>query len=242
MSWRRITVFAAISAIVSAVVTVLVLSWWDSQRPITSLAPAPPAQPTRPPDATSIVVATLSPPAPTSSPMPSGPLVYIIQTGDTLGGLALEFDVPLENLLAANNLTEDSILSVGQEIVIPVGGSTAIAPTPQASPLATSGPAFVTIREIRSPGSVAAETVVLTNLGGTVNLAGWTLSDGKDDRYTFPDVTMFANAEISLHTGAGTNAPSDLYWGQSEALWGQTGTVAYLRDAAGKLVATYRVP
>lgn len=242
MSWRRIAVFIAISAIVSAAVTLLVLSWWESQQPVANPAPLPSAQTTRPPDATPIPVVTLSPPAPTASPTLGGPFVYTIQSGDTLGRLSLEFDVPLEDLLAANDLTEDAILSVGQEIVIPIGGSTVITSTAKATPIATTGPAFVTIREIRSPGSPAAETVVLTNLGGAVNLAGWTLSDGQDNRYTFPDVTMFADAEINLHTGAGTNTPSDLYWGQSEARWGRSGTVAYLRDAAGKLVATYRVP
>jgi hypothetical protein len=100
----------------------------------------------------------------------------------------------------------------------------------------------VIIREIESPGVLDAETIVLTNVGQVVNLAGWTLSDGTGNRYTFPDVTIFADAEIRLHTRAGTNTPSDLYWGQSATRWSKTGTVAYLRDARGKLVATYQVP
>ena len=245
MGGRRIAGFIAINAIVAAAVTLLVLSWWEARQPAAAPAAAPtemaPVPTARPLDAKPVPAST-EPPAPVSTPTPSAPFVYTVQSGDTLGGLSVEFDVPLEDLLAANDLTEDAILSIGQELIIPIGGSTVIEPTSEVTPAATSGPALVTIREIRSPGSLAAETVVLTNLGGTVNLAGWTLSDGKDNRYTFPDVTMFADAEVNLRTGAGVNTPSDLYWGESEARWGQRGTVAYLRDAAGKLVSTYRVP
>lgn len=246
MNWRRLAVFIAINVIVSAAVTLLVLSIWESRRPAPAPQPAPtarPLDPTSPLAATPLPEAT-QPPLPTASPSPAtaGPFMYIIQPGDTLGSLSLKFDVPLAALLAVNSLSEDAILSVGQEITIPVGASIAAVPTVAASPAATSGPAFVTVREIESPGSIDAEAVTLTNLGKLINLAGWTLSDGAGNRYTFPDVTVFAGAEISVHTRAGTNTPSDLYWGESEARWGRKGTTAYLRDASGKLVATYRVP
>lgn len=240
MSWKRAALFVMMNVIISATVTLLILSTWDAQR---SAVPSPIsiAQSTPPPaapGATPIEAPTL---APTTAP--SGPITYAIQSGDTLGGLALRFDVSLEDLLAANDLDEDEILSIGQEIIIPVGGSPTVAPaaTRVATPSA-AGPALLVIREIEQPGSLSGETVILTNLGEVVTLTGWTLSDGRTNRYTFPDVTLFPDAEISLHTGAGTDSPSDLYWGASDAIWGATGTVAYLRDASGRLVATYRVP
>jgi LysM repeat protein len=240
--------FIAINAIVSATVTLLVLSTWDAQRPrpepIPTLAGVAQVSSTPLPNATTLV--PTEPPAPAVTPTPSGPFVYAIESGDTLGGLALRFDVPLADLLAANDLTEDAILSVGQELTIPVGSPVEPTPTPDntppPTPAATSGPALVVIREIELPGSVNGETIILTNLGEVINLAGWTLSDGRDNRYTFPDVTLFAGAEINLHTREGANSPTDLYWGASAAVWGETGTVAYLRDANGRLVATYRVP
>jgi LysM repeat protein len=246
MDARRMAIFVAISAVVSLLVTLLVLSWWDSQRsiPASNAGPTPfaPAQSTPLPDSSTALPLSTEPSPPIASPTSAGPFVYTIEAGDTLGSLSLEFDVPLEDLLAANDLTEDAILSVGQTITIPVGASTEVAP-PEATPAATTtGPTLVTIREIESPGAIGGEAVILTNLGDAVNLAGWTLSDGKDNRYTFPDVTMFAGAEIALHTDAGANTPSDLYWGESAARWGRAGTVAYLRDAGGRLVATYRVP
>ena len=250
MNWRRWWLFIAINVIVSASVTLVILSIWESRRSAPAPIPAPIvlAQATHPPEVTASP-RTSQPPepaptlAPTPSPTPTGPFSYVIESGDTLGSLSVKFDVPLADLLAANNLTEDAILSVGQEITVPVGGSAAaVATATNATPSATSGLGFVTIREIESPGSLDAEAVILTNLGPFVNLAGWTLSDGSSNRYTFPDVTIFADAEIKLHTRAGTNTPADLYWGQSEARWGKKGMVAYLRDASGKLVATYRVP
>lgn len=250
MDARRIALFVAISAVVSLLVTLLVLSWWDSQRPspaaIAVPTPFAQTQSTPLPDSPTALPLSTKPSPPPASSTPVGPFVYTIEAGDTLGSLSLEFDVPLEDLLAANDLTEDTILSVGQTITIPAGGSTVVAPleTTAAATVAatTTGPALVTIREIESPGAIDGEAVILTNLGDAVNLAGWTLSDGKDNRYTFPEVTMFADSEITLHTGAGTNSPSDLYWGESAARWGSTGTIAYLRDTAGRLVATYRVP
>lgn len=43
---------------------------------------------------------------------------YIVQTGDTLWGIAQNFNVEVDELKLANNLTDDN-LSVGQEILIP---------------------------------------------------------------------------------------------------------------------------
>ncbi len=235
MDWRRMALLIAINVVVSATVTLLVLSWWEARRP------AAPISTPRPSGSVPTADSTL-PAEPTSIPTLSGPFVYTIQAGDTLGSLSLDFDLPLSDLLAANGLTEDAILSIGQTITIPLGGLPAAAPESTASPVATTGAAFVVIREIVAPGALPGEAILLTNLGGRINLSGWTLSNGKGNRYTFPDVTLFADAEISLHTAAGTNTPSDLFWGEGEAHWGTAGTVAYLRDASGKLVATYRVP
>jgi len=241
MNWRRAALFVAMNVIISATVTLLILSAWDARR---SAIPNPSsiAQSTSPP--TAQVANPTEEPARAPTSTPSRPFTYAIQPGDTLGDLAVRYDVSVDDLLAANDLSEDAILSVGQEIIIPASG------TPESAPAATrvvtppdaAGPALIVIREIEQPGSVSGETVILTNLGEVVNLAGWTLSDGRNYRYTFPDVTLFPDAEINLHTGAGTDTPSDLYWGESDAVWAATGTVAYLRDATGKLIATYRVP
>ncbi len=47
---------------------------------------------------------------------------------------------------------------------------------------------------------------------------------------------------VRLWTGSGVDTAADLYWGSGTAIWNNTGDAAYLRDAAGNLVATYTYP
>src|SRR3972149_916592 len=146
MDWRRLAVFIAINIVVSVAATLITLSIWESSRQPASAPLATPiaeAQSTPAPQATPIATSLPTDvPAPTFTPTPPGPFLYTIQPGDTLGSLALEFDVALEELLAANGLTEDAILSVGQQITIPVPGVPEDASSPAATPEATSAPAL----------------------------------------------------------------------------------------------------
>src|SRR5437867_7862262 len=48
----------------------------------------------------------------------SGPM-YIVQSGDTLSYIALRFNVPMNDLIAANPTMDPNFLSEGQAIVIP---------------------------------------------------------------------------------------------------------------------------
>jgi LysM repeat protein len=251
MSLRRMAIFIGINILVSASVTLLVLSVWDAGRspahPIPTLAPTViAAAPT-----TSVIAPTATPASipPTAAPASR---IYFVQSGDTLSAIARNFDIPIADLLAANNLKDGDLLSIGQKLIIPTGNSpTPLAVTPSPTPIKPRpvstqsialGDAFVTIREIVSNGRLSEEAVVLTNLGSKVNLKGWTLADGESHKYTFPDLTLLPNSEVNVHTKSGVNTATDLYWGQPEARWGATGAVAYLRDPNGKLIATYRVP
>ena len=51
----------------------------------------------------------------------SGARIYVVQSGDTAYGIALEFDVTLEELAAANGITVDALGSLfeGEELIIP---------------------------------------------------------------------------------------------------------------------------
>lgn len=77
------------------------------------------------------------------------PFLYEVTAGDTLGGIAFDFDVSIADLVAANELdSEDAILQIGQTLIIPLGGladlpSTAT-PTATARATATESPARVT--------------------------------------------------------------------------------------------------
>jgi LysM repeat protein len=169
--------------------------------------------------------------------------VYVVEPGDTLDGIAHRFSVSVTALLAINNLTNADLVSIGQMLIIPDESITVISsPTPIRPQPVALGDAFVTIREISGRGDLAQESIILTNIGAKTNLAGWTLSDGKEHEFIFPDLVLLTNADISLHTTGGTNTSNHLYWGRSEPLWMISGTVAFLRDPDDRLIATYRVP
>src|SRR5512143_1576130 len=77
---------------------------------------------------TPTVLPTLVPqvltPAPTNTPAPTPtPIVHIVQPGDTLLGIALQYNVTLEELYQVNGVLKPELLQIGQSIVIPVPGS-----------------------------------------------------------------------------------------------------------------------
>ena len=47
--------------------------------------------------------------------------VYTIKSGDTLGNLASEFKVDINQLLSVNGISADDILPVGAALIIPIG-------------------------------------------------------------------------------------------------------------------------
>jgi LysM repeat protein len=58
---------------------------------------------------------------PTITPTPTidGPFFYTIQEGDTIFGIAAQFGVDINRLLEVNQLTFDSVIVPGQQILIP---------------------------------------------------------------------------------------------------------------------------
>jgi LysM repeat protein len=86
------------------------------------------ATPTASPTLTSTPLPTESPtpsytPAPTLTPTATPtpePVVYVVGAGDGLLAIAREFGVSAEDLAEANGIDPEDILSIGQELVIPV--------------------------------------------------------------------------------------------------------------------------
>jgi LysM repeat protein len=117
-----ILVNAVISAVISVVVALLVI------RPVQmALTATPTIGPT----------ATQSAAGPPPSPEP---VLHVVQTGDTISGLALQYDVPEADIIAANQLANPNYLQVGTELLIPVGGFIPATPTLTPVPTATDTP------------------------------------------------------------------------------------------------------
>lgn len=74
-------------------------------------------------------------------PQPSAtPVIHTVRPGDNLTALALEYDVPAEDIIAANQLANPDFLQVGTKLVIPVGGLQPATPTWTAVPTASDTP------------------------------------------------------------------------------------------------------
>lgn len=120
-----IGVNAIISAVISLIVGLILM------RPgQTVVTPAP----TKAAPATQAAAAAATP--------TSAEVVHVVQAGDTISGLALKYDVPEADIIAANDLQNPNFLQLGAELKIPVGGLPQITPTwtPQPTPTETPIP------------------------------------------------------------------------------------------------------
>ncbi len=250
MRGRTWAIVIAVNIILSAVVMLTILLLWERTDSPDSATPAAAS--------TSLTAEgdEVSPPLlvtpPSSTP---GPQTYVVQTGDTLGGIAQAYGVPLDRLMTANGITNPDLLRAGQTLVIPL--EPLPTPSPEAIPtesnpegtprltspatLTPSGPPLVEIGQIVGAGNLDAEVVVLRNVGGLAHLSGWSLSDTEGDIFIFPDITLFPSTQLRVHSTAGRSTPSDLYWRRETPAWSGGGLVT-LRDSADNVVDTYIAP
>jgi LysM repeat protein len=252
MNARRFLLFLLLNAVVAVSATFAALWFWDrfvrgGQAPVAPAAPtATAASPTL---IGALPAITPFPTLPTQPP--ALPQTHVVRAGETLGRIAALYGVTIEDLVRANNLSNPNALDVGQTLVIPIGGfeptatpAPAIATVPPI-PTATRDPnqaaPQLTIREIRTPGVLQTETVVIANSGGPVEMSGWTLRDEGGRSYTFPALTLFAGGSVSVRTTSGQNSASELFWGQTQAAWA-SGRQALLTDPGGVIVARFTVP
>jgi LysM repeat protein len=261
MSFRQMLPFLFLNVIVSAVVVLSILFWWDSRGGGTALAEAT-ATAELPPG----VLATpniAAPPSGTAAPEAAaaaadsasgdGPVVHVVQAGDTLNRISQEYDVSVEDIMAANNLTDPNNIPVGWELTIPVGGlptptvppptEIAARPSPIPTEAVAAGQGEIAVAGITDPGALDAEAVQIVNNGAErQSLLGWTVRDEDNNAYTFGDVSIFGEgAGILLHSRAGSDSPLELFWGLEEPAW-RSGETLTLWDAAGQVVATFVVP
>jgi hypothetical protein len=100
----------------------------------------------------------------------------------------------------------------------------------------------VKISSVVGAGTLSSEIVVVKFEGeGQLNLASWQLKDEDGNIFKFPQLTLYPNGAVQVHTVTGTDTVIDLYWGLGDAVW-SSGENARLFDAQGNLRAVYRVP
>lgn len=133
------------------------------------ILPSPTARPTFSPQ--------MLTPIPTNTPAPTPtPVVHIVQPGDTLLGIALQYGVTLDALQQINGVLRPETLQIGQQIIIPVGelapagvndGAQFLLPTPApAAVVITNTARFLTpvgslwvLGEVYNPTGEPAENV-----------------------------------------------------------------------------------
>jgi LysM repeat protein len=281
---RRLVFFLAVNAVVSVVVTLSVLWIWEATHPATAGPPVVSAG-TDVPDEGAAPASTPAPgdtagapPEQAATPEGSGggppglatitPTVYVVQPGDTLGSIADRFAVSVEDLMAANGLTDPNVLDVGQTLNIPFGdflpptltpeppteapieptsaegssnGTAPVEPTVAEGTSGEAGTPQLAIRGVIGAGETEEERVTVVNVGGDVSLAGWTLHDDQGNVFFFPALSLFQGGAVTVHTKTGQNTVTDLYWNQSTAIW-ETGETATLVDPTGADHTTFVVP
>ncbi|MHB0875998.1 MAG: LysM peptidoglycan-binding domain-containing protein [Anaerolineae bacterium] len=100
----------------------------STQSPATpTMTPRPTFTPTVLPTATATVTVTPTPTRtptatvePTATAVPEAtPTIHYVASGETLSGIAEAYGVSVDALMAANDISNASLISVGQELIIP---------------------------------------------------------------------------------------------------------------------------
>ncbi len=253
MPARKMIPFLLLNIVVSTVVVLAILYWWDNRDGGLETAASIPTTIT--PAFLQNTAVPQQELAPTNTAEPDdGPLVHIVQGGETLGTISQLYDVTVDDIVAENGLQNENFISVGQQLVIPIGGTStpepvatavpeeAVLPTPIATQPVGTGEAVVQITAVIGPDQLEDEAILLTNSGDApIALQNWTLLDEDGHEYRFGQVTLFAGSDLQLNTASGVNGPTALFWGLSEAIW-TSGETVTLQDNTGDTRVTFTVP
>ncbi|MGD8621483.1 MAG: LysM peptidoglycan-binding domain-containing protein [Anaerolineales bacterium] len=241
-TWRQYLLYLGLNVIVSALTVILVMSLWRPGTPRDSQVSTPTV------DVLAQVASRVPTITPTKAPSPT-PRTYTVRVGDTLSDIADAFGVDIDLLMSTNRMEDPNSLSAGQVIVLPPiedqeQNASESSAEPASPPSASEGGGddlSVIISGIDGAGNLELESVRLLNQGGEVSMAGWTLTDGAGNRFTFPEFTFYSTGAVEVHTRSGTNTTIDLYWGLDKAVW-TPGKEVQLRDASGMIRSTFQIP
>ncbi len=261
MNRRHLAFLVLINAVVSLVIALGVVWAFEARRPdLEELAaiytPRPEPVLAAPATQAPAVAATQStsqtaaestpedsPESPAATPEnaePQAEEIYIVQPGDTLLVVATRYNITVDDILRANNLSNPDYVFSGQRLVIPVQGGAAGGNNPEsaAEPVVQG----VEVAAVSGAGDLANEQVVVANESDlAMSLQGWTLEREGGPAYTFGNVPLFPGGSVRVRSGAGSDTTVDLFWNQPSPVW-QSGAVVRLLNAEGNVVSRYTVP
>jgi LysM repeat protein len=263
MARKQVALIIGINAVISTVISVVVVLILS--RPTTTTSSLSAAGVQNSLTSTAAMSATLE-----SSPA-GAPIIHVVQSGDTISGLALQYDVPADAIIATNQLKNPNFLQLGMELIIPIAGASiptatfTPAPTvtdtplpfeppsaqmtaasratetPLATPLPIIDPSKIEITEVVEPGDIDQEGVVLANTG-----AG--LIDMQGWVLSDADGNSYRFARLTLWPGGRVTLHSRS--GQDDPanlFWGKSeavwtpGELARLSDASGQEIVAFTV-
>lgn len=100
----------------------------------------------------------------------------------------------------------------------------------------------IEIVSVVGAGMLSAEVVVVRYYGeGELGLANWQLKNDDGTTFTFPQLILYTDGAVQVHTASGSDTVVDLYMGRRDPIW-ESGEVAKLFDPQDNLRAIYRVP
>jgi hypothetical protein len=100
----------------------------------------------------------------------------------------------------------------------------------------------VEIVSVAGAGTLDAEVVVVRYNGeGSLMLANWQLKDDNGNTFTFPQLVLYTDGAVQVHTAPGSDTVVDLYMDLRDPIW-ESGEMARLFDPQDNLRAIYRVP
>lgn len=272
MSRRYLAFIIGINAVVSLTITLLAIWLVELRRPdpeqlaaittprpqvILASTPLPATTPV-PSQSDSQTSSADAAPTPTSPAVQVGD-AYIVQSGDSISGIATRYGVSVNELLEANNLENPDFVFVGQRLFLPLGaqeipqpsveqptqtdaGNQSDAQSSQNVAQPNSQEPGLKITEVQGQGNVDGEFVLIVNDGGAaLNLQGWQIDVEGGPSYQFGNFPIFPGGSVRLHSGSGRDSSIDLYWDQEQPVL-ESGRAVRLADREGQIVNQYPIP
>ncbi len=117
--------------------------------------------------------------------------------------------------------------------------------SPTLLPTFTLGPTLtnsqVKILWVVRPGDPLNEQIDIQNIGNSVNLEGWKITDTQGNTYTFPERVLSSNGNITVFTRKGQDAANEVFWNRDDAVF-EPGDSAILMDNNNNIQSIYKIP